>query len=228
VWATVFHELVGDFTDSGTTQLFGEFEVGELDSHNKATATGLTLRLVECESCRHQYGYLLKAVATVRAGGSESRGGQAVDEAAKVAKAKVKKRLKHALELVPCPDCGWVQDNMRALARKAHLRWLMYVSAALCFLAILLSAGATVTLAVTRRASEGILLYLVVAVVAFGLIGLGLLALRLLLATLHEPNRSNPNRQRQLGAQRALTPKKLVRALELFKQQRYILQSDAD
>jgi len=100
-----------------------------------AITAGATWQNVQCEKCKKHYHYPLvrEAKASVRAAYG-IRQGAAEERAAKTAQYKLMKLLEQGVEIVPCPSCGWVQQDMIREARRRTARWLIYL-AALCFIA---------------------------------------------------------------------------------------------
>jgi hypothetical protein len=84
-----------------------------------AKIEGKALREVTCESCGQEYVYVLhirvKGTSAHPYGVNASAG---PENARADAEAKYRKRLKDAVDLAPCPRCGWIQENMHALARR--------------------------------------------------------------------------------------------------------------
>jgi hypothetical protein len=85
-------------------------------------STGSTLKIVNCEYCRKQYLYRVKR--TVHGEGNSLLYGD--EDGAKLrairhAQEELDTALKTAIDVVPCPGCGWIQEDMQVLARRQHL-----------------------------------------------------------------------------------------------------------
>lgn len=101
----------------------------------QATAGGSTWRNVTCEKCKKPYHYALvrEAKASVRAAYA-LRQNAAEDRAEKTAEYRLMQLLEKGVDLVPCPACGWVQEEMVAEGKRRTARWLIFL-AGLCAIA---------------------------------------------------------------------------------------------
>jgi hypothetical protein len=104
-----------------------------------ATVTGSVMKGVVCEQCKLEYVYTLTRQAQgegtsllgLNDGGAERRASDAANTV-------LKKILDRAQDPVPCPGCGWYQESMIAIVRRARRGWmrrLATVSGVLGFLA---------------------------------------------------------------------------------------------
>src|SRR5688500_8388035 len=162
-----------------------------------AAASGASWRTVHCEKCNKPYHYALvrRAEATVTAAYGFGQG-SAEDRADKTAQAKLMKRLEGDVEIVPCPICGWVQEDMVREARRRTARWLMYLAmvalaVGLCFAAFpvgesLFDPDADVTPAEKSRAAAGFLVAAGTAAAA--------LIFRRMIQSMINPNAEYPKR----------------------------------
>ena len=82
------------------------------------SVAGSALKRVECDSCGCEYVYQLQ-----RTGAGEGlsllwmQEEKAQKEAASAAEKDLKRELKKAIDLVPCPGCGWYQKKMVRAAK---------------------------------------------------------------------------------------------------------------
>src|SRR5438874_2630964 len=94
-----------------------------------AAATGSIVRDVTCEKCGCAYHYRL-----VRRGEGHghspyhlnNRGAER--RAHDRAQRRLAKMLARDVDPVPCPDCGWIQQEMVHEVRRRRLRWLNVVA----------------------------------------------------------------------------------------------------
>jgi hypothetical protein len=89
---------------------------------------GTRLIAVRCEKCRCEYFFKL---ARVGAGSAQAPYGIGTKRAARVADERARrdleKRLERDTEIVPCPRCGWINDDMVSRYRLGrYRRWTMY------------------------------------------------------------------------------------------------------
>jgi hypothetical protein len=88
----------------------------------RANYTGWTAVAVRCENCRRKYYYRLE-----RTGRGEAN---TKEQARRIAKARLLKMLDCDIDPVPCPECGWYQEDMLPLLRKPRLRWMQHLGIA--------------------------------------------------------------------------------------------------
>jgi hypothetical protein len=94
-----------------------------------ATTTGSLLKIVQCEKCSRYYGYEL--VAKVSASDTsflflDNEG--ASSRAVTAAETKLLHTLEASCLPVPCPTCGWYQQNMILRMRGNYLKWMRTVA----------------------------------------------------------------------------------------------------
>jgi hypothetical protein len=88
-----------------------------------AACSASSHKVVKCEQCGKEYVYQVW-----RHGQGEAFNALFLDEeaakrlAAQRANHELQTALREAIEIVPCPGCGWIQDNMKSLAQQRHLR----------------------------------------------------------------------------------------------------------
>jgi hypothetical protein len=165
-----------------------------------ASFTGIRMVPVCCEQCRSDYFYELARVGTGSASAPYGIGSKgAAERAEKQAKEELQRRLVEESELVPCPRCHWINQEMIAGYRKARYRGWGKFAGGLAVIGTSISVLIGLVLsngpAVDRDARN---FFLVVGpVVSLGLAGLLLLA-RNWLRSLINPNRDFPEPPRKL------------------------------
>ncbi|HEX5269649.1 MAG TPA: hypothetical protein VFW33_04135 [Gemmataceae bacterium] len=83
------------------------------------TLEGSTAVTVRCEKCGQKYYYRLDCTAVGQCSAPYGFGVNGVRERAwKLAKRRLRDRVETELSAVPCPHCGWYQDEMVDLLRK--------------------------------------------------------------------------------------------------------------
>jgi hypothetical protein len=105
---------------------------------------GSSSKLVHCEHCSKDYLYVVK-----RRGQGDGSCVIFLDEdgalqrASQLANANLQRSLNAAVEVVPCPGCGWIQTDMQAVARSQHLPrlkiagWLLVIGLVIPLLVLL-------------------------------------------------------------------------------------------
>ena len=90
-----------------------------------ATTYGSVYKHVTCEHCAVEYSYEMYRFAT---GAGLSflflDGAGASERAQTKAENDLIRKLVRGVEVVPCPECGWVQSNMFRRARNQYGKWL--------------------------------------------------------------------------------------------------------
>lgn len=93
------------------------------------TRFGSTYKVVECEQCTQRYAYQVRAAAEGYGTSPLYLDNQgAKDRAERQASFALECALRRAVEVVPCPECGWIQKDMQPLARHRHYRRLRIVA----------------------------------------------------------------------------------------------------
>src|SRR5579871_595585 len=101
------------------------------------TTTGSVLKLVRCESCHAEYAYELQRSAEGKGSSFLFLDNQgAAARASSRAEANLRNKLERGVDLVPCPECGWYQDNMQRKARRLHQRWMLLTGVCLALSSI--------------------------------------------------------------------------------------------
>jgi len=93
-------------------------------------ASGAAVKRVQCEACAFVYEYEIKR----RSRGNAFRLPGGLEIAKQKAQAHLQKALQDGCEPVACPNCGWLQSNMIARARRIRYRWM--ASTAFCLVPI--------------------------------------------------------------------------------------------
>jgi hypothetical protein len=147
-----------------------------------ATVKGLTTKVVKCERCGESYEYIL------------SRSGRGRDDSE--AYSDLEQRLVEGCEPVPCPSCGWYQNNMVPRARRLRHRWMfhtalyLFLGSIVGWLVVGITAGMIGIVGPEDPRSD------VVRIIMICLVGLGmllpptLLILRYCLCLSYDPNAS--------------------------------------
>ena len=90
-----------------------------------ATVSGQIPKFVTCEKCTMEYVYLMQRSAQ---GEGTSflflNNAGAQDRAQAEAEAALFRKLQKSCDLVPCPSCGWYQNDMVLRSRKLLHRWI--------------------------------------------------------------------------------------------------------
>lgn len=154
------------------------------------TLTGRVPRLVRCESCAYEYVYIYEVKASGQGSGSLLLDdGGAETRANESAHFILHSEMEHGCAVVPCAQCGRVQEHMIPTARATH-RWWMF-SAGVS--ALLLSPLAAMGTCALQKPIDGdglplhiMLLWTCVAILLVA--GLVLPNLRLFLAERYDPN----------------------------------------
>jgi hypothetical protein len=91
----------------------------------RASVTGNVLKKVTCECCGAHYSYQITRQVQGEASSLIGLDNAGAQERAQVsADTQLRNELEASVELVPCPQCGWVQHDMLALARLKYREWM--------------------------------------------------------------------------------------------------------
>lgn len=172
----------------------------------EAKTAGSAVKRVQCENCSTTFVYSVKRMCTGGGMGiafldDEGAQQRAQQEAARA----LKKALDAAIEVVPCPRCGWIQADMKALARRQHLPRLKIAGLALLvlsfiYLILIAIIGIGVQLPVDRPAADlqGDLVFLIAVA------GVTLLLGRIMACQQFDPNDEDVELRLQKGRDRAM------------------------
>ncbi len=171
-----------------------------------AASWGSAFKLVQCEQCVKVYVYRVK-----RRGQGEGTSPLFLDDegaqnrATQRAACELQKELDSAIDVVPCPACGWIQSDMQALARRQHLPRLKIAGIAL--LIALLVPSLMLLAAITKPPEEPVSTRMFVEVLVIMLVqfatGVALLLGRSLAAEHYDPNSEDVEGRLQKGRGRA-------------------------
>jgi hypothetical protein len=97
--------------------------------HYASTSIGGRIREVICDKCKCQYFYELTLMGAGSADAPYAIGSDAADKrATEQAERDLEKRLADEAELVPCPKCHWINDNLIQGYRRGRYRgWTRFV-----------------------------------------------------------------------------------------------------
>lgn len=172
-----------------------------------AASWGSASKVVQCEHCRKTFAYLVR-----RRGQGEGTSPLFLDNegaqqrAAQLAQRDLRNALDKAVEVVPCPACGWIQSDMQALARRQYRpRWKIAgisLLVGLCIPSLMLLG------AVQTGPNEPLRVRMVVEILTIMVLqftaGVGLLVGRALRAEHYDPNGEDVEARLKKGRARAV------------------------
>ena len=169
-----------------------------LPSDHFALRDGAALKDVRCEDCGDEYVYVMQRTYT---GAAVSITGLLREDAEETARNRADAGITRLLEAdcdgVPCPSCGYVQQQMVRKVRREHLGWLSIAALGIVFLGGALLFG-------SFAARRWTLPEPLRAIVPFGWTvlwcGVGLFPLRRVLAAMRDPNDLEARRDRAAKA----------------------------
>lgn len=170
---------------------------------------------VACEQCGFEYVYIMQRSGQ-GAGTSmlflDNTGAQ--DRASERARQEVLYKLEQSCDPVPCPSCGWYQQQMVVRARTLRYRWLTN-AAILVFLfaafSLLFAVGFT---CLQGDKTEFLALFGVWAV--FGLLASVVVLCPILqwrLSRRYDPNSQDVEKRKQLGQERAIGKEEFLKIM---------------
>lgn len=167
-----------------------------------ATAGGAVVKPATCEECGTEYVYRVERMGEgqgtslymVDNQGAQRRANEAAEKA-------LAKELEKAIEVVPCPKCGCVQEDMVKEARRRHLGWMgkpgwFLVFGAVAFGVVNWASGAA-------KHKDPWVAWPTFAL--FAAIGPVLLVVRAVLRAQHDPNTEDREARLEWGRSLALT-----------------------
>ena len=187
-----------------------------------ASAKATVPRFVTCEKCGHGYGYL---VTRTGYGFVYSHWGLIdfgrPDRVQGDADVELEKKLRNAVEAVPCPKCGWYQKHMLARAREERFGWILWAGLAGGFVgggAVAGVVGALEAVLARHHHAAGVLPLLGMAkFLTFPAVmvaaSLGGFFLRNYLYAHYKPNDADVEERKERGRERALSPKQYARVV---------------
>jgi len=162
---------------------------------------GAVLKRVTCEGCGGRYVYRMERSAEgqgtspymIDNRGAERRSSTAADRA-------LLRKLQRECDIVPCPACGTVQEDMVRRSRGGQHRWLRRIAIGLILLAVML--GVMNWLSTADGARYQLLSWSTIAVIAMS--GPAVLAVRGFLQAAHDPNDEPVHQRIEEGRARAM------------------------
>jgi hypothetical protein len=171
-------------------------------SASRVRYSGETAVAVHCENCRRKYYYRLKRSARAEA--------TSKDQARLIAKQRLCRKLDGDIDPVPCPSCGWLQEEMVPLLRTPRLRWMQHLGIATLVIGAIFCIPLFLYFDPTTRPADKPSLPLAVVsgslVVWGGLSMLTMLGMRSYLNARYDPNDPETEEERiKEGRRRSLT-----------------------
>jgi len=166
-----------------------------------ANVQGAVWKIASCAHCHERYAYLLELEATgadhdllfLDAEGSAERARAQAEE-------NLRQKSRNVVLPVPCPNCGFYQDDMaRKLKEEASINSLQ-IAGAVIALVSLIPLGLSVP-------------YIWILTLVLSVTGLALLAWGYVLAFRFDPNAGDPERRKALGRQHAVWGEQLAELL---------------
>jgi hypothetical protein len=172
-----------------------------------AAASGSASKVVHCEHCATDYVYQVRRQVIGDGVSALLRSDRrAKDLATMLANQELQKALDLAVEVVPCPACGWIQGDMKTLARCHYLRRTKIAGIVLLSLLVvpLLMFVGTLFYPPDKPASARDLIE--IAIFAFFLLaaGGGLLIARSMACSHFDPNDGDLDARLRAGRERAV------------------------
>lgn len=183
------------------------------------TIQGSIPQSVCCEKCRLDYVYLSTRIARGTGTNPLFLAGQQADrEAEQQARQRLAEAFEHAVDPVPCPGCGWFQQNMIAPARQLHWAKLRQIGKWMAILSLIVMFPFYMAHKVSPESVTASVLYR--GLQATFVVGLLLFPLRRFLASRFEPNGLPVGQRLQVGRTFALTREAFLKlAAEAGKQE---------
>jgi hypothetical protein len=171
------------------------------------TMAGAVVKLVYCDSCGAGYAYRMnRSVQEVEGSSFFLHNAEAEAGAASKAEAQLRGTLERSVDPVPCPACGWYQQNMLRSARREHRLGMLYTG-----LGLTIGVIAVALIGVVINALAGPPGYPVISwhifwgvLIAMGIPGIGLMAAKLVLAACYDPNTEDVETRKQIGQARVI------------------------
>jgi hypothetical protein len=172
---------------------------------------GSTVVATRCQQCAERYRYRLKRTAW----------GQSPNKAMarEAARERLRLLLRRQIDPVPCPRCGWFQEEMISLLRGRRLRWLRTLGIFCLSLGGVGAAFVFVWLKNSLEQGTRLTTTTFLAVSALAVIpllgGAAFLVLRVVQNANYDPNDPETEEKRiELGRSRALTRQEATELLE--------------
>lgn len=91
----------------------------------ESTAVGRRIVGIQCDKCRHEYCFELSRIGDGGARAHYGIGAEfAKNRAAVMAENDLKAKLENESDLVPCPNCNWINEEQIAIYRKSRYQGL--------------------------------------------------------------------------------------------------------
>ncbi|MFO0965463.1 MAG: hypothetical protein U0793_07735 [Gemmataceae bacterium] len=170
-----------------------------------ASAVGSAAKIVSCETCGKKYVYEVRRLSqgqAIHLISSEGEGAKAL--AQRIAAHDLKKQLDAAIEVVPCPACGWIQADMLPTARRRHLRRVKILGIFILLglvLPLVMTVGA-VFWPPNARAAEEIVDESILWAAGLLAVGAGILIWRAMACKHYDPNGEDLDKRLAEGRQR--------------------------
>jgi hypothetical protein len=201
------------------------------------------LKTVHCESCHAEYVYRLERTRT-GSGTSDVLffdAAGATERATQEAHKKLRHSLQDGVDLVPCPACGWYQQDMVCEGKERRYGWMVVLGLVLIVGLFPLAMIFLVICSLTCPPGPPLIPWQVMlaSLVTVALMGTFLLAAGWILPGRYDPNDDDPEARIQLGRSRALLREEIERKAprheaidpaaqeELARIRELILESDA-
>ncbi len=180
-----------------------------------ATVRGRTPKLVQCEKCAYEYVYFMS-----RKGYGEARSLMFLDNkgaanrATDQARERLAYKLDHSCDPVPCPACGWYQENMVARARHLRYGWLgitLTVLYPVTVVMAMLAGFVTMDNKDPSSDTKQIIMVLWIMSGVFGALTVGLTVLSRRLHRRFNPNGENVEERKKRGQSRTISKKEYLK-----------------
>lgn len=168
--------------------------------------SGALVKKVRCESCYKHYVYQMHRTGTGTGSSplfldNEGASGRAQSGAM----LNLIHQLENTVDVVPCPNCGWYQDDMVKKARRGYRRWMLSVGACLTLgLVPVAVIGNFINTGLDGREPTIPTNYFWTAIGAIALIGVCFIVGRTYLTSIYDPNNLDPQTSIALGRQQAV------------------------
>jgi hypothetical protein len=178
-----------------------------LEREYTCTMAGAALKLVCCEACAVGYVYRMnRSVQQMETSSFFLNNAGAEAGAASKAEAQLRDELERSVDAVPCPACGWYQQNMLRKARTEHRQGMLYAGIYLTVGVIALALIGVVINTFAGLANNPLMSWRIFwgMFVAMTIPGLALIAARFALAARYDPNSEDVETRKQIGQDRAI------------------------
>ncbi len=180
----------------------------------EATDSAGILKDVRCEQCQAGYVYWMTRSATGRSTSILFIDMKVAQERAAVRAAEsLQRKLEKGCEVVPCPACGWIQEQMIAKARRDYWPWWPNVRSALYVLIAVFFALTMVFWYMRTPAAPAIVFGAPAALGICVLVAVALPITRSILSARYDPNAADQESRILLARTRALLREELEKQL---------------